>query len=633
MLFNHWRKGMKTKPWGKKLLLVTMLLVFSASYAFGGENPARCAGGQSQINRGYHSIKDFLAKWGLTLNIKGDDEVYAVDPEDNGKLKALFVVGHHRLASSDRVIKSNLESRGFTVFVKKDKYAQTEDADGKDLIVISETAHSTRVNTKFSFEAVPIICLEPRLFDDLGMTGPHHGKDYGHARREQYIRMVDDGAFMPESFTQDKEDKDVKVSYRKSIMGWGVPGNGAIRVATLPRSEEKCTIFAYNPGVVAPAKRIAYFLSGHAARSQTPAGWELFNAVVDWAVTPDGVDIAGPTVEISADPIFIPAGEVANLNWTITDGEYACIDQGVGDVPVNSTTTVSPAVTTTYTIMVSGPGGTANAQATVAVEDFFTFSQSSSELDYQMFTFTPDGSPNFYRLCRDTATEFPTDPAGGTILALGDDDSKLVDLRPYGVQVSLYGVDYDQFYVGSNGYLTFTEEKTDYTESYVYHFNTPRISAVFDDMNPTESADTTISWKQLEDRVAVTVEGLLEYGAQDTNNWQVEMFFDGKIRITYLNIGARDGLAGLSDGNGLPTNFNESDPLAYGTCISPCNGDFNEDGAVDDSDRALFDADYGRSDCSEGEPCMGDFDLDGDVDVSDWLLFDVSYGRTDCPMI
>jgi hypothetical protein len=152
-------------------------------------------------------------------------------------------------------------------------------------------------------------------------------------------------------------------------------------------------------------------------------------------------------------------------------------------------------------------------------------------------------------------------------------------------------------------------------------------------MNPTESADTTISWKQLEDRVAVTVEGLLEYGAQDTNNWQVEMFFDGKIRITYLNIGARDGLAGLSDGNGLPTNFNESDPLAYGTCISPCNGDFNEDGAVDDSDRALFDADYGRSDCSEGEPCMGDFDLDGDVDVSDWLLFDVSYGRTDCPMI
>ncbi|UCE53207.1 MAG: hypothetical protein JSV31_28780, partial [Desulfobacterales bacterium] len=587
-------------------------------------------GGKSHINSGYHSIKDFLAKWGLTLNIKGGDEVDAVDPEDNGQLKALFVVGHHRLNSSDRAIKRHLESKGFKVSVKKDKYARTRDAHDKDLIFISETAHSKRVNIKSLDKDVPIICSEPRLFDDLGMTGPHHGIDYGHARREKYIHMVDDGDFLPESFTQ---DKDVKVSYKKSKMGWGVPGNGAIRVATLPRSEEKCTIFAYNRNVVAPAKRIAYFLYGSAAKLQTPAGWELFNAVVDWAVAPDGVDTAGPTVEISADPVFITAGEVASLNWTITDGEYACIDQGVGEVSIQSTTEVEPAVTTTYTIMVSGPGGTANAQATVAVEDFFTFSQSSSELDYQMFTFTPDGSPNFYRLCRDTATEFPTDPAGGTILALGDDDSKLVDLQPYGVQVSLYGVDYDQFYVGSNGYLTFTEGKTDYTESYVNHFNTPRISAVFDDMNPTESVDTTISWKQLEDRVAVTVEGLLEYGAQDTNNWQVEMFFDGKIRITYLNIGARDGLAGLSDGNGLPTNFNESDPLAYGTCISPCNGDFNEDGAVDDSDRALFDADYGRSDCSEGEPCMGDFDLDGDVDVSDWLLFDVSYGRTDCPMI
>ncbi|UCE54940.1 MAG: hypothetical protein JSV31_05735, partial [Desulfobacterales bacterium] len=162
MLFNHCRKGMKTKPWGKKLLLVTMLLVFSASYAFGGENPARCAGGKSHINSGYHSIKDFLAKWGLTLNIKGGDEVDAGDPEDNGQLKALFVVGHHRLNSSDRAIKRHLERKGFKVSVKKDKYARTGDAHDKDLIFISETAHSKRVNIKSLDKDVPIICSEPR---------------------------------------------------------------------------------------------------------------------------------------------------------------------------------------------------------------------------------------------------------------------------------------------------------------------------------------------------------------------------------------------------------------------------------------------------------------------------------------
>ena len=48
----------------------------------------------------------------------------------------------------------------------------------------------------------------------------------------------------------------------------------------------------------------------------------------------------------------------------------------------------------------------------------------------------------------------PTDPAGGTEVTLSDDGNALATLS--GASVSLYGVSYTSFYVGANGYVTFT---------------------------------------------------------------------------------------------------------------------------------------------------------------------------------
>ena len=58
-------------------------------------------------------------------------------------------------------------------------------------------------------------------------------------------------------------------------------------------------------------------------------------------------------------------------------------------------------------------------------------------------------------------------------------------------------------------------------------------------------------------------------------------------------------------------------------------GDFNCDTEVDDSDLAIFVADFGPTDCS-GD-CEGDFDGDNDVDGSDLALFITDFGRTDGP--
>jgi hypothetical protein len=44
------------------------------------------------------------------------------------------------------------------------------------------------------------------------------------------------------------------------------------------------------------------------------------------------------------------------------------------------------------------------------------------------------------------------------------------------------------------------------------------------------------------------------------------MFFDGRIRITYLRVDAARGVAGLSKGIGIPAGFEESDLSSYAPC-------------------------------------------------------------------
>jgi hypothetical protein len=62
-----------------------------------------------------------------------------------------------------------------------------------------------------------------------------------------------------------------------------------------------------------------------------------------------------------------------------------------------------------------------------------------------------------------------------------------------------------------------------------------------------------------------------------------------------------------------------------------CEGDFNADGDVDDSDLSVFSADFGRTDCGVPTTCPGDFNNDGDVDGSDLAIFAADFGRIDCP--
>jgi len=74
-----------------------------------------------------------------------------------------------------------------------------------------------------------------------------------------------------------------------------------------------------------------------------------------------------PTVSISADPASIDYGGTSTLSWTSTNADTVTIDQGIGAVGLNGSTTISPTETTTYTVTATGPGGTATDSVTVTV--------------------------------------------------------------------------------------------------------------------------------------------------------------------------------------------------------------------------------------------------------------------------
>ena len=83
------------------------------------------------------------------------------------------------------------------------------------------------------------------------------------------------------------------------------------------------------------------------------------------AMAPD-TTIAAPTASITADPLAIDIGQSVVLNWRTTNATSVSID-GIGQVPINGTQTVSPANSTNFHLVAKGDGGVTEANVRVTV--------------------------------------------------------------------------------------------------------------------------------------------------------------------------------------------------------------------------------------------------------------------------
>ena len=84
---------------------------------------------------------------------------------------------------------------------------------------------------------------------------------------------------------------------------------------------------------------------------------------------PDDISSAvNPVINtFEAKPSSINAGEIAELHWKTSNAQTVQIDNGIGDVSLNGTMAVEPAVTRVYTLTATNPLGTSTAKTQVIV--------------------------------------------------------------------------------------------------------------------------------------------------------------------------------------------------------------------------------------------------------------------------
>lgn len=200
------------------------------------------------------------------------------------KPQALFVVGNTTLGTGDAAVKSRLESLGFVVTIKSAITSAPADATGKQLVVISSTGNSVDSNTKFRDVAVPLLTWESYLFDDLGMTGPIKGTNYEKKASQSTISVINTTHKMAAGLSGTQT-----VYLTAGFLDFGQPGSAAVNIATVSGDATKSVIFGYDQGaqmfgLVAPARRVGFFLYDTEASTMTSPGWALFDSAVMWAL-------------------------------------------------------------------------------------------------------------------------------------------------------------------------------------------------------------------------------------------------------------------------------------------------------------------------------------------------------------
>jgi hypothetical protein len=200
--------------------------------------------------------------------------------------KALLVVAAPgTLGADDAKLKARLESKSFMVTVGDDNGDATQ-AQGVDLVVLSGSVASATIGRKYVMTPVPLICLEAFSFGNMGMTGPTRDTDFGIANGTQIAVALETHAI-----AAGHPNGNLAVAAATTSLGWGLAPATADRIATLVGMGTRDTAFAYEAGqmmatMVAPARRVGLFAASPTPDRLNLAGWQMFDAAVDWMMRP-----------------------------------------------------------------------------------------------------------------------------------------------------------------------------------------------------------------------------------------------------------------------------------------------------------------------------------------------------------
>jgi hypothetical protein len=196
----------------------------------------------------------------------------------------LFVMANVPPAGGDALLQQRLIDRGLEVVAADDDRLMNVDITGVGLILISQSAATNAVGTRYRTVPKPVVVCEPLLFDDFGLVTTNPAGNRGTTPNVTMLRID-----TPESPLAAGLSGTVTVSTAPGDAVWGMPSNTAIRVASVPGQPMQLAIFAYENGVQmaelpAPARRVGLFVSMTLSATLSPSGGALFDAAVAWAL-------------------------------------------------------------------------------------------------------------------------------------------------------------------------------------------------------------------------------------------------------------------------------------------------------------------------------------------------------------
>ena len=222
---------------------------------------------------------------------------------------------------------------------------------------------------------------------------------------------------------------------------------------------------------------------------------------------------------------------------------------------------------------------------------------------------TPTGnqSPPHWQLCTVLSGDVWLDTNGHTTVQLVDDDASLHAL-PFPFNYA--GQTWQDVYIGSNGYLTFGTADATYVETLVAHFDRPRISGFFDDLDPSQGGRVTAGTGP-NGSFVVTWLNVPEYAMPGTSNTiQIVLHPDGVVEMSWPSLTATTAIVGPSAGGGVPGDFVATDLSNAWDCQANtvAEGDCNGNGQPD-----ACEADPVGDPLWGVEHFAGDFDLGGSL--------------------
>jgi hypothetical protein len=196
----------------------------------------------------------------------------------------LYVAGDRPLVGNDGLLHDALKMRGLTVMDVTATTVTPAMAEGKRLMIVSYSIQSGDFKgADFIDVKVPIIVLEHNVLEQLGLTdAAGHGFVGGST-----LTVTGNDASLTAGLSGDV----TVYGPGGKEMFWGVPGPGAIKVASVKGTPGHLVEFVYPAGAMmaarpAPAKRMQLFVASHAP---PPVMEQFLNA--------DGLKLVGAAID------------------------------------------------------------------------------------------------------------------------------------------------------------------------------------------------------------------------------------------------------------------------------------------------------------------------------------------------